>query len=116
MHLARRIVVAPHVQDYAVRTVLATHPDGQLSTPLVNQFLRFGASPRAAQSLVLAGKVRALLEGRANVSVDDLRSMALPALRHRILLNFEGEAEGKSTDDIISNIVETLPVEVSSAA
>ncbi|MFK7959554.1 MAG: AAA family ATPase [Phycisphaerales bacterium] len=109
--LVRRVVIADHVQDYAVRMVLATHPDGELSTPMVNSFLRFGASPRAAQTLVLAGKVKALLDGRANVSVEDIRSVALPALRHRTLLNFEGEAEGKSTADIIQNIIETLPTE-----
>ncbi|MBX3373654.1 MAG: MoxR family ATPase [Phycisphaeraceae bacterium] len=110
--LVRRVMIAPHVQDYAVRMVLATHPGGELATSLVNQFLRFGASPRAAQTLVLAGKVRALLAGRGNVSVDDLRAVALPALRHRVLLNFEGEAEGKTTDEIIRHILDTLPVEV----
>ncbi|MHC4810029.1 MAG: AAA family ATPase [Planctomycetota bacterium] len=110
--LVRRVVIAPHVQDYAVRMVLATHPEGELATPQVNTYLRFGASPRAAQTLVLAGKVKALLDGRANVSVDDIRSVALPALRHRVLLNFEGEAEGRSTDEIVTNIIETLPAEV----
>ncbi len=110
--LVRKVAIAPHVQDYAVRTVLATHPQGELATPMVNQFLRFGASPRAAQALVLAGKVRALLDERANVSIDDIRTVVLPAMRHRCLLNFEGEAEGKSTDEILVNIVETLPVDV----
>jgi MoxR-like ATPase len=95
-----------------VRLVLATHPGGELATPVVNQFLRFGASPRAAQTMVLAGKVRALLDGRGNVSIDDIRSAALAAMRHRCLLNFEGEAEGKTTDEIIQNIVDTLPVDV----
>jgi MoxR-like ATPase len=114
--LVRRVVIAPHVQDYAVRLVLATHPNGQLSTPMVNQFLRFGASPRAAQAIVLAGKVKALLDDRANVSVEDIRAMALPAMRHRVLLNFEGEAEGMSTDEILKNIVETLPAEAAAGA
>jgi MoxR-like ATPase len=113
--LARRVIIAPHVQDYAVRLVLSTHPGGDLAPPIVNQFLRFGASPRAAQTLVLAGKVRALLDGRGNVSVEDIRNAALPAMRHRCLLNFEGEAEGKTTDEIIQNIVETLPVDVQMA-
>jgi MoxR-like ATPase len=111
-NLVRRVVVAPHVQDYAVRLVLATHPGGDLAPPMVNQFLRFGASPRAAQALVLAGKVKALLDSRGNVSVEDVRSVALPAMRHRCLLNFEGEAEGKTTDEILTNIVETLPADV----
>ncbi len=110
--LVRKVVIAPHVQDYAVRLVLATHPRGELATPLVNQFLRFGASPRAAQAMVLSGKVKALLDGRANVSVDDIRASVLPAMRHRCLLNFEGEAEGKTTDEILVNIVETLPPDV----
>jgi len=108
----RQVVIAPHIQDYAVRLVLATHPQGSLATPTVNQFLRFGASPRAAQAMVLAGKVRALLDGRANVSIDDIRAAVLPAMRHRCLLNFEGEAEGKTTDEILTNIVETLPTDV----
>ncbi len=114
--LVRRVIVAPHIQDYAVRLVLATHPGGDLATPAVNQFVRFGASPRAAQALILAGKVRALLDGRANVSIEDVRSAALPAMRHRCLLNFEGEAEGKTTDEILTNIVETLPTDVAMAA
>jgi MoxR-like ATPase len=115
-NLVRRVLIAPHVQDYAVRLVLATHPGGELATPIVNQFLRFGASPRAAQALVLAGKVRALLDGRGNVSIDDIRGSVLPAMRHRCLLNFEGEAEGKTTDEILTNIVETLPADVSVGA
>jgi MoxR-like ATPase len=114
--LVRRVVVAPHIQDYAIRLVLATHPQGDYATPMVNQFLRFGASPRAAQALVLAGKVQALLEGRANVSVEDIRTMVLPSMRHRCLLNFEGEAEGMTTDAILTNIVETLPTDVGVAA
>ncbi len=109
--LVRQVIVAPHVQDYAVRAVLSTHPNEQYATPMVNQFLRFGASPRAAQALILAGKVFALLDSRANVSVDDIKRAALPAMRHRCLLNFEGEAEGLSTDSVLQNILETLPVE-----
>ncbi|MFG0329131.1 MAG: AAA family ATPase [Phycisphaerales bacterium] len=114
--LIRRVIIAPHVQDYAVRSVLSTHPQEQYATPMVNQFLRFGASPRAAQALVLAGKVRALLDGRANVAVDDIRSALKPAMRHRCLLNFEGEAEGMSTDDILQNIIDTLPADATVAA
>jgi MoxR-like ATPase len=113
--LIRRVVIAPHIQDYAVRLVLATHPDGELAPPVVNQFLRFGASPRAAQTIVLAAKVQALLDGRGNVSIEDIRKVALPAMRHRCLLNFEGEAEGKTTDEIIQNILDTLPADVQMA-
>jgi MoxR-like ATPase len=112
----RKVVVAPHVQDYAVRLVLATHPQGQFATPMVNQYLRFGASPRAAQTLALGAKVFALLDGRGNVSTEDIRRVALPAMRHRCLLNFEGEAEGKTTDEIIQNVLDTLPKEVAAAA
>ncbi|MEZ6242223.1 MAG: MoxR family ATPase [Phycisphaerales bacterium] len=114
--LVRRVAVAPSVQDYAVRMVLATHPKGpfgggEFATPQVNQFVRVGASPRAAQALILAGKCRALLDSRPSVSLDDVRAAALPALRHRIIMNFEGEAEGLTTDRVVSNIVETLPRE-----
>ena len=114
--VVRRVEITPAIQDYAVRMVLATHPEGTFATPTVNRFLRFGASPRAAQTLVLGGKVRALLAGRNHVSVQDIREIALPALRHRCLLNFEGEAEGVSTDTVITNIIDTLPTEAAMTA
>jgi len=112
--LVRRVAVAPSVQDYAIRCVLSTHPRGELSggefaTPLVNRSVALGASPRAAQALMLAGKCRALLDGRSAVATDDIRWAMLPALRHRIMLNFEADAEGTRTDEIIRNIAETLP-------
>jgi MoxR-like ATPase len=107
--LVRAVRIADQVQDYAVRLVLATHPRGQFATPLVNQFLRFGASPRAAQTLVLGAKVKALLAGRPHVAADDIKAVALPALRHRVLLNFEAEAEGRGADEIIKNILDTVP-------
>ncbi|MSR19318.1 MAG: MoxR family ATPase [Phycisphaerales bacterium] len=110
--LVRRVAIAPHVQDYAVRMVLATHPKGQFATPTVNRFLRFGASPRAAQTLVLAGKVNALLAGRASVLPEDIKTIAMPTLRHRCLLNFEGEAEGITTDEVITGVIETLPADI----
>jgi len=110
--LVRRVGITDGVQDYAVRLVLATHPEGQFASPDVNRYLRFGASPRAAQTLVLGGKVRALLDGRTSVSAADIREIALPALRHRCLLNFEAEAEGIGTDQVISGILDTLPMDV----
>jgi len=110
MALARQVVVAPHVRDYAARLVLATHPGGAFAVDLVNRFVRYGASPRGAQALILAGKVRALASGRYNVSFDDVRAFAAPALRHRLILNFEGEAEGVTTDQIIAQAVERTPV------
>lgn len=109
--LVRRVIIAPHVQDYAIRCVMGTHPEGELATKITKQFVRIGGSPRAAQALVLGGKVRALLDGRANVAIDDIKAVALPALRHRILLNFEGQAEGVTADMVVNDIVDTLPVE-----
>ncbi len=107
--VVREVTIADVVQDYAVRIVLATHPDEQLATPQVKTFLRFGASPRAAQTLVLAGKVHALLGGRIEVNSDDIRKAVLPALRHRCILNFEAEAEAITCDEILTNLIETLP-------
>jgi MoxR-like ATPase len=107
--LVRRVPVARHVQDYAVRVIQATHPGGVDVADLGKRFVRFGASPRGAQSLLLASKIRALFEGRFAASIDDVRSQALPALRHRILLNFEGEAEGIKTDQVIEATLKSVP-------
>ncbi len=112
--LVRQALVAPHVQDYAVRCVLATHPDSPFAPKLVKQYLRVGASPRAAQAMILGGKCRALLDGRGHVSVEDLRNVLLPAMRHRILLNFEGTAEGITADMILNDLIDQLPVEAAS--
>jgi MoxR-like ATPase len=103
--LIREVLVAPPVQDYAIRLVLATHPQGEFATAETNKYFRVGASPRGAQALVLAGKVRALLEGRYNVSFEDIRRVYLPALRHRILLNFEAQAENIASDTILAQIL-----------
>lgn len=107
--LVRQVPVASHVKDYAVRLVLATHPKTETAVAITNQYLRFGSSPRGAQSLILAGKVRALTEGRFNVSFDDIRAVAAPTLRHRLILNFEAEAEGITTDHIIAHILNEVP-------
>lgn len=109
--IIRRVIIAPHVQDYAIRCVLATHPEGDFATTLSKQFLRFGGSPRAAQAVVLSGKVKALLDGRAHVSIDDIKASLLPAMRHRILLNFEGQAEAVTPDMILNDILDHLPAE-----
>jgi MoxR-like ATPase len=106
--VARTVLVAPPVQDYAIRLVLATHPGGPFVAGPTNRLIRCGASPRAAQALVLAGKVRAMLEGRYNVSFDDIRRVYLPALRHRILLNFEAQAENISPDAVLSEILDAV--------
>ncbi len=107
--LIREVVLAPHVQDYIVRLTMATHPEGALALPVTNQYLRWGASPRAAQTLALAAKVRALLDGRFNVSFEDVRRNFLPALRHRVILNFEAQAEGLNSDRVLLEILEKLP-------
>jgi MoxR-like ATPase len=132
--LVRQVAIAPHVLDYAVRMTLATHPrssmagvdergagqgggdgqageglGGELATPMVNRFVRLGASPRAAQALVLGAKCRALIDGRATASMADIRQVAPAVLRHRLLLNFEAASEGVSADAVIANLVQTLP-------
>ncbi|HEQ60500.1 MAG TPA: MoxR family ATPase [Firmicutes bacterium] len=109
--LVREIVVAGHVQEYAMRLVLATHPGGAYASESTNKFVRYGSSPRGGQALLLAGKVRALLEGRFNVSFQDIQAAARPALRHRLILNFEGEAENISPDSIIDEMVCSMPLQ-----
>lgn len=104
-HLAMDVPVARHVQDFAIRIIEATHPDRDLAPDATQRYIRYGASPRGAQSLILAAKVRCVLDGRFAVSSDDIRSVAKPALRHRIIRNFEGEAEGVSTDAILEDIL-----------
>ncbi len=102
------VPIARAVQDYAIRLTLATHPNAPQSHPLTNKYVRFGASPRGTQALVLGGKVQALLNDRAHVSADDIRAVAYPALRHRMLLNFEGEAEHVDTDVILKEILKDI--------
>ena len=97
----RDVAAAPHVTDYAVRLVTATQPHSEYATDMVNKYVRFGSSPRGAQALLLAGKVNALRGGRFNVSFDDIRATALSALRHRVLMNFEAEADGITSDEIV---------------
>jgi MoxR-like ATPase len=104
-NLIRQVIIAPHVQDYIVRLTMATHPQGQLATAITNQYLRWGASPRGAQTVTLAAKVRALLSGRYNVSFEDVRRVYIPAMRHRVILNFEAQAEGIDTDHVLTEIL-----------
>ncbi len=103
--LIREVPIAAHVRDFASAIVMATHPQWQGAPDVARRFVRYGASPRGAQALVLGAKVRALAEGRYNVSVEDIKATAVPALRHRVILNFEGEAEGVDTDTLISRVV-----------
>ena len=106
--LARSVPIAPHITAFAVSVLAATHPDQARAPELVREYVRYGASPRGAQALVTAGKIFALLDGRFNVSVDDVRAAALPALRHRIILNFEGEAEGITTEAVVRSILDSV--------
>jgi MoxR-like ATPase len=103
--LAREVVLAPHLREFAGRLVLATHPTTAEAPALVKKVVRYGASPRAAQGLVLGAKVRALAHGRGNVAEEDLRKLAPAVLRHRILLNFEGEADGVTTDQVVADVL-----------
>ena len=105
----RDVEAASHVQDYAVRMLLATHPEGEGAPEMVTRWVRYGASPRGVQSLLLGGKVRAALAGRVHVSFEDIRLTAPSALRHRILLGFEGEAEGITSEQIITAVIEKVP-------
>ena len=107
--MVQQVPVASHVKDYAVRLILATHPGTETALDITNQFLRFGSSPRGAQTLLLGAKVRALTEGRFNVSFDDISAVAAPALRHRLIVNFEAEAEGITTDHVLKKILEEVP-------
>jgi MoxR-like ATPase len=107
--LVRRVATAPHVARYAVRLCTASHPDNARAPESVKRYVRYGASPRAVQALILGGKVLALLDGRFNLAFDDIRTLAQPALRHRVILNFEAEAEGRSADSVIKDIIATIP-------
>jgi MoxR-like ATPase len=109
--LARQVAVAPHVADWAVRLVLSSQPSGAFAAPRTVRWIRVGAGPRAAQAMVLLGKVRALLAGRYAVAVDDLRAVAAPALRHRLHLSFEAEADRADADRVIGHLLESLPLE-----
>jgi MoxR-like ATPase len=105
--LARKIPIASRVSNYVSRLIVATHP-GESPSPLVNQYVRYGASPRGGQALVLGSKIMALISGRYNVSFDDVETVAMAALRHRLLLNFEGQAAGIRTDDIIKDLIDHI--------
>src|SRR5947199_704438 len=103
---ARAVPVATHIKEYAVRLLLATHPDQEDAPEQVHKYVRYGASPRGLQAIIMTAKVRALLEGRYNVSLEDLKNVAFPSLRHRIILNFDGLADGITPEDLIEMIIE----------
>jgi MoxR-like ATPase len=109
--LARGVPVADHVTAYAARLLKATHPDDPGAPERVRQYVRYGASPRGMQAMILGGKIMALLDGRYNAAYDDIREAAKPALRHRLILNFEAQAEGISTDDVIEGVLNEVKPE-----
>ena len=107
--MIRNVPVAPHVQDYALRILEATHPESESAPNISKRYIRYGSSPRGAQAMLLGAKIKAVISGRYNVSAEDIRYVARPALRHRIILNFEGEAEGVQTDAVIDDILKEVP-------
>lgn len=112
----RQALIAPPVLDYAVRLTLATVPSGEFATESTNKYVRFGSSPRGAQALVLAAKIRGLLDGRYHASFEDIQAVALPVLRHRIILNFEAEAERVDQDSVVKGILKDVPKQLEEAA
>jgi MoxR-like ATPase len=103
--LARKVPIPTHVSEYVARLVVATHPDSDVATDMVRRYVRWGSSPRGGQALILGGKINALLDGRYNVAFDDVRAVAPAAFRHRLLLNFEAQAEGVTTDEVIADLL-----------
>jgi MoxR-like ATPase len=106
--LVRQIPIANEIRRYAVAVVMGTHPEHELAAPMTKQFVRYGSSPRGAQSIVLAAKLRAIMDGRYNVARDDIRAVTPMALRHRLILNFEGQAENVQPDQVLHNVLETV--------
>jgi MoxR-like ATPase len=106
--LVRRIPIATEVRRFAIAVVMATHPENELATPLTKQYVRYGSSPRGAQAIILGAKLRAILDGRYHVSREDIQAVAPMALRHRLILNFEGQAESVQTDQVIANVIQVV--------
>ena len=98
--------LAPNVREFAIKVVLGTHPDSPHAPTQIKQFVRFGSSPRGAQAIVTTAKIRALLAGRFNVAIEDILQVAVPSLRHRLILNFEGQAEGIAPDTLVEAILD----------
>lgn len=107
--LSRRIPIADTVRRYAIELILRTHPEQDIASPMVRKYVRYGSSPRGAQGLILSAKIRAILDGRYHVATDDIRDVAKDVLRHRIMLNFEGQAEGVAADAIIDDLLQSAP-------
>lgn len=114
--LGRRILVAPHVQDFAVDLVMATQPDQGQAHPMAKKYIRYGSSPRGAQSLVECGRVLALMKSRAHLSIEDIVTVASAVLRHRVILNFDAHADGQTTETVLAEIVKTAASQVAAGA
>ncbi|WP_129629677.1 AAA family ATPase [Candidatus Oscillochloris fontis] len=109
--LARTVPIASHVLNYAARLITATHPDSKDAPAVTRQYVRYGASPRGMQGIILAAKIMAMLDGRLNVAFADLKAAALPTLRHRVVLNFEAQAEGIAPDEVVKGVLEAVKEE-----
>ena len=114
--LARQIPIADDLRRYGIAIVLATHPDSTYATDMARRYIRYGSSPRGAQAVILAAKIKAILDHRYHVSREDIQEVVKPALRHRLILNFEGQAEGIEADDILADILETVGVPAAAGA
>ena len=113
--LVREVVVAPHVQDFAIRVVLGTQTKSEYATDMVKRFVRYGSSPRGTQNLILGAKVKALIDNRFNVGFQDIAACIHPALRHRLILNFEAEAEGVAADEILDDLLQKIKPQAKAA-
>jgi MoxR-like ATPase len=114
--LSRQIPIADEVRRYAIAILLATHPAHEMASAPTRQYVRYGASPRGLQAMILGAKIKAILDNRFHVAREDVQAMALPVLRHRLILNFEGQAEGMSTDDVLRQILASVPVDALAVA
>jgi len=113
--VCRDVLVAPHVQEYAIQMVMATQPEQAEAHELAKKYIRYGSSPRGAQALVECGRVRALMHGRYHLSVEDIEAIAFAVLRHRIILNFDAHADGQTPDSILSAIIRGVTAHASAA-
>jgi MoxR-like ATPase len=114
--VCREVLVAPHVQDFAIELVMATQPDHKEAPPLAKKYIRYGSSPRGAQALVECGRVKALMSGRFNLSMDDIRAVAPAVLRHRVILNFDAHADGQTPETVLTEVIKSASAHASAAA
>jgi MoxR-like ATPase len=113
--VCRRVLVAPHVQDYAIQLVMATQPEQAEAHPLARKYVRYGSSPRGAQALVECGRVLALMRGRLHLASEDVRTVAPAVLRHRIILNFDAHADAQTPETILNALIQDVTAQVSAA-